>query len=135
MWTQIEALISDFIQVPTYHLYLEGFLFLWILWLLVRRFYQKRGQKRNEIKLTEKEEEELLAEWKPEPLVPEFTDKYEEPPLIEGKVGKFVTVDGIKCLNFASHNYLGFSGNQNRFNRIISCSLCVIITYIIITTY
>ena len=65
------------LQVPTYHLVLEGFLFLWILWLLARR-YQRRGQNRggggnfaaHEIKLTKEEEEELLAEWKPEPLVP-----------------------------------------------------------------
>ena len=62
------------LQVPTYHLVLEGFLFLWILWLLARR-YRRRGQNHgnfaaHEIKLTKEEEEELLAEWKPEPLVP-----------------------------------------------------------------
>lgn len=29
------------------------------------------------------------------------------------QVGKYVNVDGIECLNFATHNYLGFIGDEN----------------------
>ena len=51
---------------------------MWILWLLAKRYcYWRRGQNRGggifgakEKKLTKDEEEELLADWKPEPLVP-----------------------------------------------------------------
>lgn len=29
------------------------------------------------------------------------------------QAGKYVNVDGIECLNFATHNYLGFIGDEN----------------------
>ena len=63
MWSQFQALASDFVQVPTYHLLLESFLLFWILWLLARRFLQKRGQQNRAdfIKLTKEEEEERLG--------------------------------------------------------------------------
>ena len=89
MWSQFQALLNDFVQVPTYHLLLESFLLFWILWLLARRFLQKRARNRADlVKLTKEEEEELLAEWKPEPLVPLNLEPEEPLPVIEGKAGK-----------------------------------------------
>lgn len=115
MWSQFQALASDFVQVPTYHLLLESFLLFWILWLLARRFLQKRGQQNRAdfIKLTKEEEEELLAEWKPDPLVPLDLEPEEPLPVIEGKAGKEIIIDGVKCWNFATHNYLGFAGRED----------------------
>lgn len=114
MWSQFQALLNDFVQVPTYHLLLESFLLFWILWLLARRFLQKRARNRADlVKLTKEEEEELLAEWKPEPLVPLNLEPEEPLPVIEGKAGKEITIDGVKCWNFATHNYLGFAGRQD----------------------
>ena len=71
------------LQVPTYHLVLEGFLLLWILWLLAKRYYWRRGQNHGdgifgakEKELTKDEEEKLLSDWKPEPLVPLHFGKF-----------------------------------------------------------
>ena len=74
-------------QVPTYHLIIESFLFLWVLWLLVRRVSARRKNKA-EIKLTREEEEELLAEWKPEPLISGVDPDHEalHVPVIDHKV-------------------------------------------------
>jgi len=120
MWAQCQDLIDDFLQVPTYHLVLEGVLFLWIVWLLARR-YQKRGRG-NEIKLTKEEEEELLAEWKPEPLVPEEIDVDIQMPIVDGKAGgKVIIIEGIKCLNFGTHNYLGFAGREDIEEEAVKC--------------
>lgn len=111
---QITSLMREFAQVPTYHLLLEAFLFLWIGWLLYRRLRQRKRDKK-EVKLTLEEEEELLAEWNPEPLVPPYDPKDPaiNPPTITGKAGKYLTVDGHQCLDMATHNYLGMAGNED----------------------
>lgn len=33
--------------------------------------------------------------------------------LVTGRVGKRITVDGVDCLNLASHNYLGLIGDAD----------------------
>jgi len=111
--TQLSVLWREFSQVPTYHLLLEGFLFLWVAWLLFRRVTKSRSRSHEGIRLTKEEEEELLAEWKPEPLVPEIDPNHPalHVPIVSGKPGKYVTVNDIKCLDMATHNYLGFAGN------------------------
>ena len=84
-----QALLS----APVYHLILEACLILGIVTLLFRKSYKL--QKR--IVLTEKEKSELLAEWKPEPLVPEVDENHPDlhSPLVSGKPGSIVVVDGI----------------------------------------
>lgn len=54
-----------YLQAPVYHLALEGMLILWVLWLLFRKSYKP------EPTLTEKEKDQLIEEWQPEPLVPQ----------------------------------------------------------------
>ena len=75
-------------KVPTYHLLLEGFLFLWVAWLLFRRVTKSRSRSHEGVRLTKEEEEELLAEWKPEPLVPEVDPNHPalHVPIVSGKV-------------------------------------------------
>ncbi|KAJ7386635.1 Serine palmitoyltransferase 1, partial [Desmophyllum pertusum] len=51
----------------------EAVLVLWIIRLITSKTFRFREQK---IDLTEKEEEELIEEWQPEPLVP-ATPTYE----------------------------------------------------------
>ena len=122
MWTQLKAHVSDFLEVPTYHLIFEGVLLLWILWLLSRRLFKKSPKGSSEIRLTKEEEEELLADWKPEPLVPILSnDDMEVFPMIDGKVGKEISIDGVKCLNFATHNYLGFAGREDIEAEAVKC--------------
>ena len=117
--------LDQFRLVPFYHLFLEAILSLVLIWLLWG-IYSKRfkNEKSNTVtSLTKEEEDIILAQWKPEPLVPEVD--YNHPalhvPLVEGKPGKEITVDGFKCLNFATHNYLGFVGRQDIEEEAVKC--------------
>uniref|UniRef100_A0A158Q7R6 Serine palmitoyltransferase 1 n=1 Tax=Elaeophora elaphi TaxID=1147741 RepID=A0A158Q7R6_9BILA len=64
--------------------------------------------------LTEQQKERIIAEWKPEPLVPEIPA--EHPALqthyFNGKVGKFVIYDDKEYFNLASTNFLGLIGDK-----------------------
>ncbi len=104
-------LIPDYVkQAPIYHLVVEALLVVWILWLLFRKSYAPVEKSR----LTEKDKKELLDEWKPEPLVPEYEakDSIVNPRVIEGPVAKYVCIDGVKSLNVASFNFLNMVGNE-----------------------
>nr|DBA22457.1 TPA: hypothetical protein GDO54_013484 [Pyxicephalus adspersus] len=59
-------MVQAFYEAPAYHLILEGILILWIIRLIFSKTYKL--QERSD--LTEKEKEELIEEWQPEPLVP-----------------------------------------------------------------
>ncbi|KAK3727859.1 hypothetical protein QZH41_001638 [Actinostola sp. cb2023] len=62
-----------------------------------------------------KEEEELIDEWQPEPLVPEqpeYSPDVLESKVVSGKPGHKLTIDGKDCLNLATFNFLGFVGNE-----------------------
>lgn len=122
MWRQCVDFAVTFSQVPSYHLLLEGFLISWVVWLLVRRVSNRNKRLRAE-KLTKEEEEELLAEWTPEPLVPEVDPNHPalHVPVVDGKPGKFINIDGRDCLNLATHNYLGFAGNEIVEKSAIEC--------------
>lgn len=67
------------------------------------------------------EKEQLIRDWKPKPLVPSFSkDNHSESKsrhVISGRVGKFVELNGKKCLNLASYNYLGFADDKD-FNEV-----------------
>eukprot|EP00095_Tigriopus_kingsejongensis_P010689 maker-scaffold261_size233860-snap-gene-1.28 protein:Tk10689 transcript:maker-scaffold261_size233860-snap-gene-1.28-mRNA-1 annotation:"hypothetical protein DAPPUDRAFT_301811" len=121
-WTQCVDFAVAFSQVPSYHLLFEGFLISWVIWLLVRRVSNRNKRLRAE-KLTKEEEEELLAEWTPEPLVPEVDPNHPalHVPVVEGKPGKMINIDGRDCLNLATHNYLGFAGNEAVEKSAIEC--------------
>lgn len=110
-------LIPDYVkQAPLYHLAVEGLLVIWILWLLFRKSYTPNEKSR----LTEKDKKELLDEWKPEPLVPEYEpkDSIVNPRVVEGPVAKYTIVNGVKSLNVASYNFLNMVGNE-QINVII----------------
>ena len=59
--------------------------------LLFRRVTRSRSRPFESTKLTKEEEEELLAEWTPEPLVPEVDPDHFalNAPIVTGKVGLF----------------------------------------------
>lgn len=52
-----------------------------------------------------------LADWQPEPLVPDVPESIQH--VVTSKPGKYITIDGVKCLNLATHNYLGLAENQS----------------------
>uniref|UniRef100_A0A4W4H039 Serine palmitoyltransferase 1 n=1 Tax=Electrophorus electricus TaxID=8005 RepID=A0A4W4H039_ELEEL len=95
---------------PAYHLILEGILILWIIRLLFSKTYKL--QERSD--LTEKEKEELIEEWQPEPLVP--TVSKDHPSLnydvVSGPPSHKIIVNGKECINFASFNFLGLLDNE-----------------------
>jgi len=101
-------------NAPVYHLAVEGFLLLWILWLIFRKSYTPNVKS----KLTEKDKKELLDEWTPEPLVPEDNEANEDqttlinPRVVDGPVAKYVSIDGQRSLNMASYNFLNMVGNE-----------------------
>lgn len=90
-------------QAPVYVVFLEILLLLMVIWILIHK--QSNGEK----KLTPEQRQEIIKNWKPEPLVAEVAN--DDPALktriVDGPVGKYIFVDGHKCLNMSTFNYLG----------------------------
>ena len=86
MLSKVQVFFREFTQVPGYHLLLEAFLLAWIVWLLWRR--SQKYAKSREMRLTREEEEQLLSEWHPEPLVPPYDHHHPalSPVVLSGKV-------------------------------------------------
>ncbi|XP_028403726.1 serine palmitoyltransferase 1-like [Dendronephthya gigantea] len=102
-----------YIGAPFYHILFEVILVLLVFRLFRAKQYKLRE---SEIHLTEKEEEELIKDWKPEPLVPAKADHPSyvlNPNIIKGKPGHRITVNGKSCLNLATFNFLGFVGDKD----------------------
>ncbi|NP_001018307.1 serine palmitoyltransferase 1 [Danio rerio] len=108
-WVLVE-MVQAFYEAPAYHLILEGFLILWIIRLLFSKTYKL--QERSD--LTEKEKEELIEEWQPEPLVSPVSKDH--PSLnydvVTGPPSHKIIVNGKECINFASFNFLGLLDNE-----------------------
>ncbi|PVD22741.1 hypothetical protein C0Q70_15997 [Pomacea canaliculata] len=105
-------LIQGFLQAPAYHLVFEA-----LLILLIAKLFFSKSYKPEKIELTEKEKEELVADWNPEPLVPDVPDDHPvlqamEKYCISGGAGKTVNINGKDCINMATLNFLGFIGNK-----------------------
>ncbi|GIY82340.1 hypothetical protein CDAR_173661 [Caerostris darwini] len=115
---ELYEMFLAFLQAPTYHLALEAVLAVLVCWLLVHKSYKPQR-----VELTEQEKEQLIAEWIPEPLVPSADEGQPSPKprTITGKVGKIVMVDGKKCLNAATHNYLGLVEHEKLEEAALQC--------------
>lgn len=61
-----------------------------------------------------KDKEELINEWKPEPLVSKVDSSHPvlHPRILDGPVAKYVKYLGKESLNLASFNFLNFIGNK-----------------------
>jgi serine palmitoyltransferase len=102
-------------QNDPFRLFLEVLLIIFMIWYFVAKRYSPSS---NEVILTEKEIQELIDEWEPEPLVNPLTDwekeELERKPVLSGQVGlKTKTQDGKERLNFASFNFLGIMNSEN----------------------
>ncbi|KAK1174463.1 serine palmitoyltransferase 1 [Acipenser oxyrinchus oxyrinchus] len=116
-WVLVE-MVQAFYEAPAYHLILEGFLILWIVRLLFSKTYKL--QERSD--LTEKEKEELIEDWQPEPLVP-LVSKDHPPPkydVVSGPTSHKIIVNGKECINFASFNFLGLLDNERVKNQALT---------------
>lgn len=96
------------------HFVLEGCLLVVISYLLIQGSFKPRSKEAQP--LSEKEVDELCAEWQPEPLEGSITDaqrlQLQQQPVISSDAGVKVTVNGKQALNFASFNFLGLAGNK-----------------------
>eukprot|EP00808_Paulinella_micropora_P010568 g68611.t1 len=100
------------------HMLIEFGLVVFILVLLFRRPYSPEGAK-----LSKAEEDELIAEWEPEPLVPPEGPHLhaKEPRLLESVSSNHVKVDGKSYLNFASSNFLDLAKDAEIKQAIKTC--------------
>ncbi|KAL1924534.1 uncharacterized protein VTP21DRAFT_4188 [Calcarisporiella thermophila] len=107
--------IKDRYRDDPFRVVLELFLVFFALRYLLAKKYRIGD---NSIKLTEREVDELVEEWQPEPLVPQLTEqqKWEltKVPIISGGHGhKVKLVNGkTQLLNLASYNFLGLVANE-----------------------
>ncbi|KAG9263493.1 serine palmitoyltransferase 1 [Astyanax mexicanus] len=108
-WVLVE-MVQAFYEAPAYHLILEGILILWIIRLLFSKTYKL--QERSD--LTEKEKEELIEEWQPEPLVPPVSKDHpsQNYDVVTGPPSHKIIVNGKECINFGSFNFLGLLDNE-----------------------
>ncbi|KAJ2656448.1 serine palmitoyltransferase component [Coemansia sp. RSA 1200] len=105
--------------------FLEACLIGFIIWYITK---QKYNIGNNEIVLSEKEIDELVEEWRPEPLVPELTDfereMLDKSVLIDGPNGTKVHLasggsNNKPVLNFTSYNFLGLADSPGLETRAI----------------
>jgi len=104
--------VESTLHVPFFHFILEVLLVLWIVRLLTGKSYNPKETK---LELTKEEEEKLIADWEPEPLVPadsKIPEYVTKPRLVKGKPSYRININGNDCLNLCTMNFLGFVGNE-----------------------
>ncbi|KAI8851862.1 pyridoxal phosphate-dependent transferase [Chytridium lagenaria] len=89
---------------------LEGALIVFMIWYFFMKKY--KPDSKDDVKLTEKEIQELCDDWEPEPLVPLLSDfqrsELDKLPVITGPAGpKVKLADGKERINLASFNFIG----------------------------
>ncbi|XP_065184973.1 serine palmitoyltransferase 1-like [Sycon ciliatum] len=109
-------------QIPWYHWIVEIGLAVWIIKLLFFSKSYNPGKKAVD-RLTTQEEDELIDEWNPEPLVPDADDSDDEEVefrSVTSKPGGHIVVDGHECINLASLNFLGMLERPQVTEKAIS---------------
>ncbi|KZP16970.1 serine palmitoyltransferase [Athelia psychrophila] len=104
---------------------LELILVVFAIWTLMKSRTRKDGQGKHFISFNEKEIDDLVADWTPEPLgkpLSEF-EKHDlaAVPIIQGPNGPRpkLASNGKTVLNLASFNFTGLAGNENIKERAI----------------
>ncbi|ORY52863.1 serine palmitoyltransferase [Rhizoclosmatium globosum] len=87
-------------------------------------FFNNKPKAKDEVKLTEKEIQDLCDEWEPEELVPRMTEfqnsDLENMAVIAGAAGtKCKLADGKERLNFASNNFIGVMNSESIKDKAI----------------
>jgi serine palmitoyltransferase len=87
-------------------------LILFIIWLVFLR--KTEDPHKEEAFLSEKEIDQLVADWKPEPLTPAPDPEWEEDVLlvVDEMKGNRVVVQGKSLLNLASFDFLGLGSRE-----------------------
>lgn len=100
------------LEAPAYHLLFEAILIIWIVKLVFSKAYAPE-----KAVLTEKEKEELIRDYQPEPLTPNIPDDHPvlqaiNNNIITGRPDKVMTINGRSVINMASLNFLGLMGDE-----------------------
>uniref|UniRef100_A0A0A9W8M5 Serine palmitoyltransferase 1 n=1 Tax=Lygus hesperus TaxID=30085 RepID=A0A0A9W8M5_LYGHE len=95
--------------VPSFHVHLQVMLGLLVLWVLFRK-----SEKESRPGKAGKSEFDIINDWEPEPLVRPVDGKHRglNAPVTKNQIAQHITVNNVKCLNFATHNYLGLVNHQ-----------------------
>lgn len=101
-----DGIEMNFFQAPGYALLIEIGLLVSVLWMVFLKYSKGKDNRR---KYTREEEDEMVKNFSPEPLVADVPEDHPSlsPRIVHGRVGKRINVDGVDCLNLATHNYLG----------------------------
>ncbi|KAK3922386.1 Serine palmitoyltransferase 1 [Frankliniella fusca] len=104
--TSIDGFLGEIKEASLLHFILEGFLVAGLIWFIFRKSYKSH----NVHSLSKEEEEKIISEWIPEPLVASTPLDHPalKPLVVTGKAGHYIDVNGQRCLNLATHNYLSF---------------------------
>lgn len=96
----------------------QAFIVAWLAWYLFKKSYKRQYKQPC---LSKEEEEQIIAEWNPEPLVSGTQQGHPalKPNVVTGKAGHYVEVNGIRCLNLATHNYLSFADKPELEKRAV----------------
>jgi len=101
-------LLQTYFGPGYYHIIIEAGLVL----CLVSLFKTRPKRPKSTIVLTTKERQQLIDEWKPEPLVPSNGSPDEKERVVESSNGLKIIVNGHSCLNFGSFNFLNLLGES-----------------------
>jgi len=89
-------------------------------------FIQKKSYKsKEEDHLTNDEIDQLVEDWKPEPLVPSVKKEdlaLSELRIVESSVGAHVIVDGKECINTGCSGFFDLQKNQELIDYAIECT-------------
>jgi len=99
-----------------FHVLIEAALVLLITYLYFQKTYKPEVPE----ELTPKEIEQLIEEWKPEALSPEFKEPEATVPIVSSAGGSHIIVDGKKTLNFGTGNFLGLTNHPSVKERAIA---------------
>lgn len=99
-------------SAPSAQLAFELSIVLLLVWTLRKGPGSHESQMR---RMTEAEKAQVLADFEPEPLFGKVQkDHYAlNPRVISGRIGKYITIDGKRLLNLATHNYLGLADRED----------------------
>jgi len=111
----MEALLSQYKDIFSLIFFNRYFVETAVIALIIYQlFFRRKKQKETGPTLTEKEKDDLIAQWVPEPLVPESDASMFDTigKQIDGKMGKTFSIDGKEYANLATSNFLCFVGNE-----------------------
>eukprot|EP01130_Rhizamoeba_saxonica_P000288 TRINITY_DN10265_c0_g1_i1.p1 TRINITY_DN10265_c0_g1~~TRINITY_DN10265_c0_g1_i1.p1 ORF type:complete len:459 (-),score=103.35 TRINITY_DN10265_c0_g1_i1:25-1401(-) len=118
MWDEIQIYLTN----HPYVLVSQVIMIVWVIYLYTIKSYKID----REVVLSQKEIEELIQDWKPEPLIPCDSHKDDDiivkAPVIEGGVSSHVIVDGTPFVNFGTYGYLDYQVHDSVKEVAIDCT-------------